>query len=322
MTKYINNNKTERIGVHKVALILSEMGFIFRETSNSDTGVDGQIEEIDDKYNATGRIMAVQIKSGSSYLYDNGNKWKFYVDEAHKNYWRLFPIPVMLLIHNSNDGNVYFIDAKYVLNATGNIDIPKKNVLCEENKEEFLKTIGGSLKYSDIESVFLYMLKKRSYDISFPVSFLELFISGLTNLCNDLFFDVSLSTDIAEVNCELSGTSIDHEFLWEYIKFIVKENLAEINFHACLNSYEEREIQPRFIAPLTFRGKQLLDYITQLEKQHLDECDISIVCESFVRLHFDYYSEKRLKRLTKLQSLLLAKMEKKEKNLHTRPAQK
>jgi hypothetical protein len=46
------------------------MGLIFRETSNSDTGVDGQLEEVDEQCHATGRIMAVQIKSGSSYLYD------------------------------------------------------------------------------------------------------------------------------------------------------------------------------------------------------------------------------------------------------------
>ena len=67
LPKYIDTNKTERIGVHKAALVLSEMGFIFREISNSDTGVDGQIEEVDENNNATGRIMAVQIKSGNSY---------------------------------------------------------------------------------------------------------------------------------------------------------------------------------------------------------------------------------------------------------------
>lgn len=315
LPKYIDTNKTERIGVHKVALILSEMGLIFRETSNSDTGVDGQIEVVDEHNYAISRIMAVQIKSGSSYLHDNGNNWHFYVDEAHKNYWRLFPIPVMLVVYNPTDGKAYFIDAKFALNTNEKIEIPKENVLCKENKELFLKTVGGDLvTYSDIENVFQFMIQEKCQDISFPVSYLELFISGLTDLCNDLFFDVSLATNIAEVNTELTGTSIDHDFLWEYINYLVRENLAEINYHACLYDYECRMIQPRFIAPLTYRGKQLLKYIDQLEQKLLESsqvgsCDVHIVCESMVDFQFDYYSAIRLTRLSDLRSLLMAKIE-------------
>ena len=131
LPKFSTTNKTERIGVNKAALILSEMGLIFRETSNSDTGVDGQIEEVDSDYHATGRIMAVQIKSGSSYLHDNGDVWRFYIDDAHKNYWKLFPNPMMLLVYNPTDGNVYYIDVKFILNTMDKIDIPKVNVLCK-----------------------------------------------------------------------------------------------------------------------------------------------------------------------------------------------
>ena len=309
LPKYTDKNETERIGVNKAALILSEMGLIFRGTSNSDTGVDGQIEEVDDDYHATGRIMAVQIKSGSSYLHDNGDVWRFYIDDAHKNYWKLFPIPVILLVYNPNDGNVYYIDVKYVLNTIDRIDIPKVNVLCKENKEHFLKTIGGCVsKYCDIEIVFNYMLQKKCNDISFSVSFLELFVSGLTNLCHDLFYDVSVATDIADIKSKGIGFSVNHDFLWEYVTYLVKENLAEVNFHACLYDYEERKMQPRFIAPLTYRGRQLLDYISNLETQYLGETDVSIVCESLINLQFDYYSIQRLSKLTELQSLLLARM--------------
>jgi hypothetical protein len=66
------------------------------------------------------------------------------VDDAHKNYWRLSPIPVMLLVYNPDDDNVYFLDVKYSLNTTDDVCIPKNNILCLKNKKEFLKTIGGS----------------------------------------------------------------------------------------------------------------------------------------------------------------------------------
>lgn len=309
LPKYVDTNKLERIGVNKVALMLSEMGLIFRETSSSDTGIDGQVEEVDEDNNATGRIMAIQIKSGSSYLHENGNSWTFYIDEAHKNYWRLFPIPVMLLVYNPNDKNVYFVDAKYALNTTEKTDIPKKNVLCEGNKVEFLKTLGGSLaKCSEIDDVFRFMLQERCNETSFSVSFLELFISGLTNLCHDLYYDVSVAMDIAESKSNGVGISVNHDFLWEYIMYIVKENLVEINFHACLYDYEERQMQPRFIAPLTYRGRQLLEYVSQLENNYLEKSDVPIVFERLINLQFDYYSVKSLNRISELQSLLLAKM--------------
>ena len=48
LPKYVDTSRTERIGVNKAALILSQMGLIFRETSNSDIGIDGQIEEVDE----------------------------------------------------------------------------------------------------------------------------------------------------------------------------------------------------------------------------------------------------------------------------------
>jgi hypothetical protein len=40
LPKYTSQNKQERIGVHKIAVILEELGFIFRETSNGDVGVE------------------------------------------------------------------------------------------------------------------------------------------------------------------------------------------------------------------------------------------------------------------------------------------
>ena len=71
----------ERAGVLHVASILTQMGLIFRETSNSDTGIDGYIEEVNDNHEATGRLLAVQIKSGTSSIHEQGDDIVFYEDE-------------------------------------------------------------------------------------------------------------------------------------------------------------------------------------------------------------------------------------------------
>jgi hypothetical protein len=120
LPKYPSNNRQERIGVSKVALMISELGSIFRETSNSDVGIDGTIEYVNSADEATGKIVAVQIKSGDSFLHNNKNdSWTFYPEEKHKVYWEKFPIPVILLIYRPTDNEIYFIDVRYYLKANG-----------------------------------------------------------------------------------------------------------------------------------------------------------------------------------------------------------
>ncbi len=64
MSRFIS---TDRIGVGKVELVISELGWIFREQPIVDMGVDATIEQVFNG-NPTGKIIAAQIKSGKSYF--------------------------------------------------------------------------------------------------------------------------------------------------------------------------------------------------------------------------------------------------------------
>lgn len=88
LPKFPQTSITERIGVMRVATILTEMGLIFRETSNSDTGIDGYIEEVNNNQEATGRLLATQIKSGASYLQEHDENFVFYANGSHIKYWK------------------------------------------------------------------------------------------------------------------------------------------------------------------------------------------------------------------------------------------
>ena len=294
LPKFTTTNLKERIGVSLVQYRCAQMSLIFRETSNSDTGIDGQIEEVNQDGNATGRILAVQIKSGDSYLHDSGNNWIFYTDEAHKNYWKAYPIPVILLVYRPSDDNIYFVDIKYTLNVKEKIEIPKSNILNEENKDELFKTMGGSiLKYDTIEDVYNQMLITKGNTADFPVSYLELFVCGLTNLCTDIFVDSSLALDIAHTKTPYA--SIEDDFFWNYTLFLIKEGLAEVNFNACLYDYEIREDYPKYIAHLTFRGRQLVDYIGKLQDELTTDENYYMTNENLIDIRFDYFSAQKLK---------------------------
>ncbi|WP_408270254.1 DUF4365 domain-containing protein [Paraburkholderia sediminicola] len=77
-----------------------------RPYTNSDHGIDGEIEFKDDRGEATGRRLYVQVKSGQSYL--RRRKWDgaeiFQIKKPRwAQYWQQQPCAVMLVIRTSED---------------------------------------------------------------------------------------------------------------------------------------------------------------------------------------------------------------------------
>ena len=96
-----SNSREERKGVNHLASAISDLGLIWRETPSSDVGIDGQIEFVDADGLATGLIVAVQVKSGSSYLRGDEHSILYRPSGKHANYWREFPVPVLLAIEST-----------------------------------------------------------------------------------------------------------------------------------------------------------------------------------------------------------------------------
>src|SRR5438046_2654846 len=91
---------TEREGVLQVARKVNRLRCIWRETPNPDLGIDGQIEHLNVQGRSTGHLVAVQVKSGPSYLRKDGDSIVFYPQKKHRNYWERFPIPVIVIIYD------------------------------------------------------------------------------------------------------------------------------------------------------------------------------------------------------------------------------
>jgi WD40 repeat protein len=108
----IDNESRELILIGHAYAIAGEAGQIFRGYTNSDHGIDGEIEFKDDQGRASGRRLYLQLKSGDSYL---SNRKR---DDAEifqiKNprwadYWQQHAYPVMLVIRTSN-GDIRWMD--------------------------------------------------------------------------------------------------------------------------------------------------------------------------------------------------------------------
>lgn len=92
---------TEREGVSAVqSIVYKELRWIFREQKVDDFGIDAEIEVADKKY-PTGKMIAVQIKSGSSYFESESKEnVTFRFEEQHRKYWLKHTLPVIVLLYN------------------------------------------------------------------------------------------------------------------------------------------------------------------------------------------------------------------------------
>lgn len=100
----MNRNNIERQGVYKCGLIFSNLGFIFREQSVEDYGIDAIIEIKDEGY-PSGKLIAVQIKSGDSYFNEiKEENVVFHGNMKHYDYWLNHSLPVIIVLYSpSND---------------------------------------------------------------------------------------------------------------------------------------------------------------------------------------------------------------------------
>jgi len=102
------SDKTERIGVNAVeSIVLKELGWIFREQPTSDYGIDCHTEITED--NPTGRLIALQIKSGKSYLIEKTKTgFIFRGEPRHLDYWRRHSLPVIVVLYDPATEKAYW----------------------------------------------------------------------------------------------------------------------------------------------------------------------------------------------------------------------
>ncbi len=118
--KYFRNSQTDRVGVQTVGLLFETCGYIFREQPIVDCGIDAQVELVDDNL-ASGRLIALQIKSGASWFKETTDDgYVFRGDMEHLKYWLNHALPVLIVLCDTNNGTAYWQSInKYTISYTG-----------------------------------------------------------------------------------------------------------------------------------------------------------------------------------------------------------
>lgn len=130
--------------------------------------------------------------------------------------------------------------------------------------------------------------------------------------------DIALT--IAESNLESNLESSDsdfglcigqeeHHFLFEFIKLLVSQHIADINFSDCMIDWHDRQLQPSFMAPLTSRGRELVKLIDNLEDTYVkdkslaDNNGLHAAQETPVSMNFGICEYNRISIVNKIQKI-------------------
>lgn len=156
--------KNERIGINEVSTLCVREGWLMRELFVKDYGIDATIEYYDEKEKISRNLLALQIKSGSSYFKEKEkNNYVFRFDERLKKYWASFLMPVVLVLYDiSRKKAIYTIINDKNTISTGN----GYKVLVDDNMEfsSFLKKEAISVK----------KMPEYIYNYNYMLSHLEL----------------------------------------------------------------------------------------------------------------------------------------------------
>lgn len=316
-------NATERKGVIAVAKFAASNNQIWRETSNTDVGIDGQIEFVTPTNEVTGKVIAVQVKSGLSYFSnETTDGWRQPIASKHRMYWEAFPVPVILIVHNPETEISYWTDVRQQMRASkeglGSIIVPKSNSLDATNPITLFQTAGATDEpfMEDLDELLDFMIDTRSSDVNGCLSYFDLFAFGLTNICRSLYFGTDLAMTALQFNYSTAFPDIEFtpgppsNFQYDFAKFIVSQNLAFVDWSDFMIDWYEREMVPTFLAPLSMRGKALVRAIHRRETSMMNEGSLSdggllhVAQESFVQAVLQSYV-RRIPRVAEFQKVVL-----------------
>lgn len=135
------NFPIERNGINHIRTIIENSNCRYTEfVKDNDFGVDALIEILYEN-ETTGKILAIQIKSGKSYC----NKTHCWIKttEKHKAYWKKYPLPVFGIVYDPSEKRAYWANISETLKNINNLNTIKfvKSIFTTFNENSFKKFI-------------------------------------------------------------------------------------------------------------------------------------------------------------------------------------
>ncbi|MCZ2262907.1 DUF4365 domain-containing protein [Isoptericola sp. QY 916] len=264
----------EREGVNHVASVVNRAHCVWREVLQRDIGIDGHVEYVDADGNAPGRLIAVQVKSGESrFTKATDTHVPFYPESKHRTYWAEHPLPVILVLHNPATEETVWVDAREALRVRPSeaaIQVPRAQALDADGVLRALQCAGPLPSgNTPVDEILRGMARPDA--AAQGLCFLYLFTQGLTDLANSLYFSMDVLREVLDVLSvdwdppAFRISELEFAFVDNYVAFLVRHDLARVDYGSWRQAILEREMVDSFIVPLTERGRAVRDAIRRID---------------------------------------------------------
>ncbi len=256
-------------GIGFITQILAKIGCGFNEY-HREVGIDGIIEIRDEVYRSSGKLLCVQLKSGESFFSNSDENYYYvYIDHRHIDYWLKCTLPVLFIVYSPTQNEAYWskIDKKTLItkNKSCKIIIPKTSKLSTTKKDVLYAIFYGKLYKNpeEFEVAHQSLKELKNYERNdIYVSGLEIFLNGLMDSCNQLYFHTDLYMNLIKlkiIETKLSGFGFPNQtFFDNYFEIINFHNIITGDFSFEIETINKRNLLPQFIKPLSLNGKRFV----------------------------------------------------------------
>lgn len=137
------------IGVTRTQLYVEEnLSWLFREQPTEDYGIDAHVEVVDGE-EVRGRLLAFQIKSGSSWFDEpTAGGWWYRPHEDHVRYWLNHSLPVVVVLYDPRTKRCHWqlVNSSTLERSRGGgwrLLVPEEHVLDEAAASAFRDAAAG-----------------------------------------------------------------------------------------------------------------------------------------------------------------------------------
>lgn len=134
---------------HTQLAVVRELGWLFREQSTEDYGIDAQVEVVDGGV-VSGKLLGFQIKSGLSWFRESGPVgWWYRPDELHVQYWLNHSLPIVVVLFHPETGRCHWqVVSRDTLVETPvggyKLLVPEAQVLDESSRSPLREVASGN----------------------------------------------------------------------------------------------------------------------------------------------------------------------------------
>ncbi|WP_293156145.1 MULTISPECIES: DUF4365 domain-containing protein [unclassified Microcoleus] len=284
-----SNSRTERIGVAATNLLFETLGWIFREQPIEDYGIDAHVEVVESN-TATGKLIALQIKSGKSWFKQKTTDgFVFYVNTEHLEYWQKHSLPVMVVLYDDEEKIAYWqaVNSSNVqkTNKAWKLIIPFEqqiNILSLKKIQEFSRKLTATNGYTilSFQDVSHRGAKRYSANILLSKEYAK---PDMIEIARKITAELKSREYYRNNEVKLLWQGKEAQVIWLFL-YLSLEDVSSANW-ICRTQWISKNLSPKF-SPIKLDGEQIDDeMVIDLNKSY---GELATIFDSFKVTKEDY----------------------------------